>query len=95
MKPTSFQVGDKVTLAFNPGRLTIVPQLASGRVYCVGSVQLEWCEFLRCEVERITLVGVRSHRRLSIRQDDTLPIDYFRRLGRLSHRQDGQAKGGV
>ena len=95
MSKPRFQVGDKVALAFNPGRLTIVPQLVPGRVYCVGSVHLEWCAFLRREAERITLVGVRSHRRPSIRQDDTLPTDYFRVVGRSSHRQDGQTKGGA
>ena len=86
MKAAALQVGDKVALAFNVGKLTIVPQLVPGQVYCVCEVHVEWSSFLDREVERVELVGVCGDRRYKYVTDDALPADYFRSMGRSSRR---------
>ena len=95
MSKPPFQVGDKVVLAFNVGKLTIVPQLAPSRVYCVRRVEVAFCELTERDQERVELVGVRRNRRCKYVTDDSLPALYFRAVGRLSQRRNGQAKGGA
>lgn len=93
MNAHPFQAGDKVVLAFDPGQLTVVPQLVPGRVYCVretGIMETQWAD---C-ANRVCLVGVRRHRRYKVTLDtDCLPASYFRRVSKPPNTQ--QRKGGA